>query len=643
MARKAVNFALPKTVEAVRRSLGRRPRVRNTLRSADATHQSADALIKTQYGLTEEAYRDYGVAKGILPAHLADKDVFKLDQASVYTELDSCSVRNIASIAQIKPEKLLETLPEGVCGDVLKDIALLPEGEPLGIVNRKITMEIISQLKQYGETSHNGFIDARGFLLDGKRGVGKSYVLNHVALWARKNGWMVIVEPSPSKYAKEIGSIKRSNAGVYIQSEFAVKFLETLMLGNRDKLEQIQVDLKHYGKISLDGNHIKHTKRMFNSVIEQAVNEELEIFMEEEGADALECEKERLKLWHSYRQQFKIPVLTDVLASPATLAQIAAFGIENETYANQAVYEIFDQLKHQTKFPLLVVVDEYNECFPVSEYLSIKYENTKFNGWIPSYHLAMPKLFSKFDGEEYRKGVKLVATTWTRSKRRNYKPELLGIMPHEVRTVRAFTPKEYANLVYHLQRTQTIYNFPSDKTMYFYMLTGNPIKNNVKYYRRKWFRKQKVAVEALLAFSQSQNEELMFHGFLRSRPLRWVGCERLTYDGDGRCPYRNVDDGNDRMTIGHAYDRHVDDAHVNRLYWVNESDDNDGSREGCHADNDGNGQCHRSLAKMNVNRSACWSGFGDGGDGDVGNHGVNCYDDDDDHGARNCGSSAAAD
>eukprot|EP00371_Babesia_bovis_P000640 XP_001609287.1 hypothetical protein [Babesia bovis T2Bo] len=422
MAKRAINFSLPKTVEAVRRTLGRRARNRAVTRRGDDTHQSAEALIKTQFSLTEDAYRHYGVSKGMLPAHLADKDAFKIDESRLYTDFEDTTPNSIASIVALRPDDMLTALPEGCCGDVLKDIAILPEGQKLGIVKRKIATEIISQLKQY---STKPVINRRGILLDGKRGTGKSYVLNHVALWARKNGWMVILEPSPSKYAREIGTIKRSNAGVYIQSEFAVKFLETLMTSNRDNLERIECNLKYYGKIALDGNTVEYTKRMFNPVIQKAVAEELEIYAEEEGADVgrlcyvnqmqqLQCEIERLKLWHSYRQQFKIPVLSDVLASPTNLAQIASFGIENETYANQAVYELFDQLKHQTAMPLVIITDEYNECFPVSEYLSIKYDNTKFNGWIPSYHLAMPRLFSKFDGNHYKRGAYNVAISYTK-------------------------------------------------------------------------------------------------------------------------------------------------------------------------------------------------------------------------------------
>jgi len=54
---------------------------------------------------------------------------------------------------------------------------------------------------------------------------------------ARRNGWLVVMEPVPSRYSKEIAEIKRSNAGVYIQNEFAQAFLEMTSLANREKFE----------------------------------------------------------------------------------------------------------------------------------------------------------------------------------------------------------------------------------------------------------------------------------------------------------------------------------------------------------------------------------------------------------------------
>ncbi|KYF47562.1 ribosomal death-associated protein 3, partial [Toxoplasma gondii ARI] len=93
----------------------------------------------------------------------------------------------------------------------------------------------------------------RGFLLDGHRGVGKSCVLNYLIPWARENNWLVVYEPLPSRYAREIGDIKRSSAGVYIQSSFSQEFLERLGRFNRRLLEELPVARRCYGQAALDG------------------------------------------------------------------------------------------------------------------------------------------------------------------------------------------------------------------------------------------------------------------------------------------------------------------------------------------------------------------------------------------------------
>nr|PVC54261.1 hypothetical protein MACL_00003230 [Theileria orientalis] len=437
MSRRLASFKLP-GVEVQRLPVGaRRSPTEKPAKEADGKYTSAYSLFKTTHKLSEEGYRKYGVEQGLMPPYLANPDSFAPDSKHLYSDFDDCNVYNVGSVVKLDTNQLFGDLPEGLCGDAAKDIALLPQDEPLGLVNRKSAIEIISQLRQYA-LNVGGGLRSRGVLLDGKRGSGKSFVLNHVALWARRNGWMVIHEPSASKYATEVGSIKRSNAGVYIQLEFAKSFLERVLMKNEHFLAQMPVVRPLYGLVSLDGNHLSYSKRMFDPVIEKIIKEELDILKEDSNPDELECAREKLNLWNTYRKQFKIPVLR---------------------FAH-----------HPDQF-----LNEYNECFTASEYLSIKYENTKFNGWIPSYHLTMPRLFHKFDGSEYKNGFKIVATSWTKRKRRDFKPELLGVLPNEVRTVRNFTQREFANYILHLKNSRVIYNFPNDKINYFYMLTGSSL------------------------------------------------------------------------------------------------------------------------------------------------------------------------
>jgi small subunit ribosomal protein S29 len=71
--------------------------------------------------------------------------------------------------------------------------------------------------------------------------------------------------------------------------------------------------------------------------------------------------------------------------------------------------------------------------------VSIRYDNTRFHGYIPGYHLSMPRALHRWDGHKFRRGLKICATSWQKFKRREYRPELLGVKDHEIRTVRNFT------------------------------------------------------------------------------------------------------------------------------------------------------------------------------------------------------------
>lgn len=350
-----------------------------------------------------------------------------------------------------------------------RDLTLIPDRtRDVGLMVRKLSIELISQLS---ELQHATDAEGRprirkaGFLLDGHKGTGKSQVLNLLAMWARKNGWLVVLEPTPGRYAREIAEIKRSNNGVYIQSEFAQQFLEALSLANRHMLEEIPVDNTAYGSRAIDGESQQVTRRLYEPLIEKTVDREVD-------AQSLSG-PERLQRIAEYRRQVRIPSMADVL-KPQNVWEIVDFGLDNEQYAVQAVAETFVQLQRQTTHPVAVIVDDWNECFPCSEYVSIRYDNTRFNGYIPSYHLSMPRAFHRWDGHKFRRGVKICATSWMRYKRRQYRPELLGVRDFEIRTVRNFTQQEFANYVMYLRIMGVLHCFPAKDLEYFYMMTqGN--------------------------------------------------------------------------------------------------------------------------------------------------------------------------
>ncbi|KAF4658458.1 hypothetical protein FOL46_006949 [Perkinsus olseni] len=383
---------------------------------------------------------------------------------------------DVGRFLRLPRDELMELLPEGMGGELPRDIMLIKSRQrDLGIMLRKVTLEIMRQLQCLRDKP--SFQHARGWLLDGKKGSGKSGVLNFIVCWARLNGWLVVYEPLLSRYNREIAEIKRSNAGLYIQNEFSQQFLERTSIRNREFFEQMPVDMSVYGRKALDGNDLNFTRRLYAPLIEKAVNREIvlkfgeDIDLEHLTAEQIEFKLERMA---HYRRDVKIPSMTTPLPEPGTLWDIVDFALDNQAYACQAVYELFEQLKVQTKFPLLIVCDEWCEAFPVSHYVSMRYENTIYNGYIPAYHLTMSRLFSKWDGDEYKRGVKLYGTSWRFRNRRDYRPELCGVRDDEMKTVRNFSKHEFANYVGYYRLMNILFNFPRDKLEYFYMLSqGN--------------------------------------------------------------------------------------------------------------------------------------------------------------------------
>lgn len=382
------------------------------------------------------------------------------------TDETSIGLEDVGRFVKIDRNSLLEYLPEGGCGEFARDLTLIPSRDrAVGLMLRKLTVELIMQLQEMRDAtdaSGKPRIRKAGFLIDGKKGTGKSQVLNLLTMWARRNGWLVVLEPSPSRYAKEIADIKRSNYGVYIQSEFAQQFLEATSICNRDMLQEIPVDLAAYGSRAIDGEPVGEVRRLYEPLIEKTVDQEV-------ASQGL-SEAERLQRIAAFRRQVRVPSMVDQLAKPVNVWEIVEFGLQNDAYAMQAVAEMFVQLQRQTTHPVLVIVDEWNHCFPVSEYVSIRYDNTRFNGYIPTYHLTMPRAFRRWDGHLYRRGLKIYATSWMRHKRRDYRPELLGIKRHEMRDVREFSQHEFANYVTYLRLMNVLHHFPREDLAYYYML-----------------------------------------------------------------------------------------------------------------------------------------------------------------------------
>ncbi|EUD69472.1 hypothetical protein C922_00335 [Plasmodium inui San Antonio 1] len=323
-------------------------------------------------------------------------------------------------------------------------------------------------------SGYNGMsYKSRSFLIDGKRGTGKSCILNTIVLWAKLNQWMVIFVPDIKKYKFDINTIVRSNTNLYIQPELSRQFLEDLVKTNESFLKRLKVDKGILENTCLDGTHLLYNKKIYDDIIRKTID--AEVANDEQTYNALSEKEKNLymqKLYKFYYDNVKIPNLLDKFSMPPNLLELAHIGINNVSYANLCIYALFEHFKKQTEFPLLIAVDQFNFNLSVSEYLSINFENTKYNGYIPTYYFTIPKLLLKWDANKYKRCVKIASTCWDRENRRNFRPELLGIHKRDVKTARNFTLREFKNYVSHLYNQNVIYNFDVNKLEYFYMLTG---------------------------------------------------------------------------------------------------------------------------------------------------------------------------
>ncbi|CXI89724.1 mitochondrial ribosomal protein S29 precursor, putative [Plasmodium berghei] len=325
---------------------------------------------------------------------------------------------------------------------------------------------------QTSDELKNNIYKSRSILIDGKRGTGKSCILNTVVLWAKLRSWIVIFIPDIKKYKFDINTIVRSNTNLYIQPELSKEFLENILKVNEKYLKEIKIFKDILYNTCLDGTHLLYNKKIYNDIIKKTIEEEISNDNNYSKLNDIEQNMYRQKLYKFYQDNIKIPNILDKFPIPQNLVELINIGINNSAYSNLCVYILFEHLKKQTQFPVLIAVDQFNYNLSVSEYLSINFENTKYNGYIPTYYFTIPKLLLQWNTSKYKRCVKIVSTCWDRENRRNFRPDFLGINKKEIKTLRNFTLVEFKNYVSHLFNQNVIYNFDINKLEYFYMLTG---------------------------------------------------------------------------------------------------------------------------------------------------------------------------
>lgn len=386
--------------------------------------------------------------------------------------------------------------PERLPPSLRKDFHLCAEVyDHFGLMLRPQTLQLIRQLETYANqkdpcTGHYPAIAQRGFLLDGVQGAGKSICLQHLVWWAKTHGWIVLYESEPDQYMRRCTPIVRSNAGIYIQEEFSHQFLKTFVKANESKLGTLPVSLEAYGRIALDGSPTAWSRRVFEPTVKKSVRHQLrrEVSEPTEGRSrsrnleqcleraqtvSVDLLKRQMLLEQQLRSLIHTPTVRQQLPRPQTVLEIAQLGVDDSAFSTAALAEVLQQLRLQTKIPVLIAVDNLNSLFWVSQYVSARYNLTKYNGYIPGVHLALPRLLSRWDGGGYKRGIKVGALTWSRNiKRRAFDPRLLGVSPTEVISIPQFSASEFDCYVRYMAHKSAVVQFPESKIPYYYMMTN---------------------------------------------------------------------------------------------------------------------------------------------------------------------------
>jgi hypothetical protein len=163
-------------------------------------------------------------------------------------------------VVPLNPSDLRTLLPEGFAGCLQHKIDPIKRSgkskrddqwwhctyrpENFGLLIRPETASILNNLKDLksGKSSHFSCV------LDGEKGTGKSTILNHVALWARNNNWLVLQVPCAATLCAGNSRWRVNDAGELIQYEFMQHMMQSMISVHSQLLAKIPAPDSAYGK-----------------------------------------------------------------------------------------------------------------------------------------------------------------------------------------------------------------------------------------------------------------------------------------------------------------------------------------------------------------------------------------------------------
>ena len=264
-------------------------------------------------------------------------------------------------------------------------------------------------------------------------------------MWAHYKKWIVLNVPSAFDWTqKEWKYIRHPLTGIYIQNELAQHWLKFFKNANEELLKQIPVDLKTYGLYNLSGQHDSECPAVPNIYYEDR-----KVHFEDHKQFLTE---EEILLDAETNKDFRVR-LKEKLIEPGTVLDILNYGLENEFFATNALYEVLEQIRLQEKFCVLKVIDSYNFMFKRTIFPSFRYaSDTKLSSTVPPYHLAVPRAFLNFDGHKLKNGFVLCASSVRNFHKHIFNPQSIDFPLGYSHEMKGLLLDDYRNMChYYLQ------------------------------------------------------------------------------------------------------------------------------------------------------------------------------------------------
>lgn len=263
-------------------------------------------------------------------------------------------------------------------------------------------------------TGYRGFNS--GTVLFGESGSGKSCIMAHLHSWAKENNWVVLPIYRASRFTIDMEDIEQHLNGLYLQNELVKELLIEFKVINIKLLEKMKVNLEKYGKFNTAG--VKDGEPDPVPVLwdegRRVFTDSWKIFDPDEEAFITKYSPNQLRR------------MSDFFLHPKSALDIINYGIENIDFATNAFAEVLSMLCEDKEVKTMILVDEYNEWFRLSEYLSYKYAN-RHKHRIPPYTMALVRLLMSLDGHLSYNVFKVFGLSQSRYQRHKVDPAMLNL------------------------------------------------------------------------------------------------------------------------------------------------------------------------------------------------------------------------